>query len=160
MLWSTEVSNSLCNTWACIIQLNDCTSGVLKEETTSDCGTSWTYLLLLRLVSICRELDRPWYEIAPHTVTPVVRPLCHSKCHYECILEGSVVRHSVNTNHSIMGLQVEASFIWKDNLVPVSLSDSVLMSPLKTQPSMISGEWDPVQKHPYPQSVVRQTSMN
>ena len=45
-----------------------------------------------------------------------------------------------NTNAAILVPQIEAWFIWKDNLESNSLPRSVLMSPLQTQPSTVCRE--------------------
>ena len=79
----TEVSNSLCNMWACIILLKDSSRDSLKEDNDSGLYTSRTYLLLLRLPSIRTKLDRPWYEITTQNITLGVWPLRHLITHSE-----------------------------------------------------------------------------
>ena len=79
-----------------------------RKGTTSGCITSRTYLLLLILPSLCSKLDRPWYEIALHTINQGVRTLCRSITH-------SVVSHGIvsNTNAAIMVPEIEAWITWK-----------------------------------------------
>ena len=45
-----------------------------------------------------------------------------------------------NMNTEIMVLQIEAWFIWKDNLVPISLPGAVFVNPLQTHPLMVCRE--------------------
>ena len=161
---SSEVSSGLWNMWACIELLLSCWKIAPKmpfrKKTTSGCSTSGTYMLLLRLLSIRSELNCPQYEIALQTVTPRVRPLCHSNCHYECTLEFSVERHSVQcecghhgpTSWSVIHLKRQ---LGTNQPTWLFAHESIVDAAVE---GLLWG--DPVQRHPCTQFTVQQTSTN
>ena len=65
-----------------------------------------------------------------------------------------------NTNAAIMVVRIEAWFIRKNNVVPISLPGFVLISQLQTQPPMVCREEDSVWRHSWTLSTVQQTSTN
>ncbi|GFW15677.1 hypothetical protein TNCV_3581751 [Trichonephila clavipes] len=52
--------------------------------------------------------------------------------------EAAFTRMASNTNAAIIVSQLKVGFVRKDNLLPISPPGSVLMSPLQTQPSMVT----------------------
>ena len=138
MHWTEQKFRPLFATCECTLSCWKIAPGMLsRKRTTSGCrhftGIPVAFKIILKLWQIGSSMIR--------NLIPDCKSGCSATMSFDNELWKSVLTSiTSNTNAAIMVPQIQAWFIWKDNLVSISLPGSALMSPLKTMPSMVCRE--------------------